>query len=408
MDYIIALEQKVALHQAEAIDAHGLYVAFQQIPDGRKKRGVRYPLALLLTLIVLAKLTGEVSLNGVVDWVRLRHEWLNEQLGLQQKRWPCFSTYTYALSKLDAQECTRIISAALTRLETSRRCEDEPARLLTQQGAASSRHVAFDGKAMRGTNGHASPNQPAVHLCAFYEVNTGNVLAQREVQSKENEISAIKEMLTPMLVKGRIITADAMHTQRFFCQTVKRYEGDYVLIAKDNQPTMREDLELFFEDPGADRSDWQTYESIDKGHGRLERRKVTTSGQMREWFAGQWRGIEQVFRIERTTVRDGKITHEIVYGITSLTRKQADAKRLAELIRAHWAIENRNHWRRDVTLCEDDSQVRTKHVPAVLAFLHTTLLALMDLLGVRNVAAQMRLYNAHPVYALRLLLSGTL
>jgi hypothetical protein len=117
-------------------------------------------------------------------------------------------------------------------------------------------------------------------------------------------------------------------------------------------------------------------------------------------------GIEQVFRVERTTVRDGKITHEVVSGITSLSRKQADAKQLATLIRAHWSIENRNHWRRDVTLCEDDSQVRTKQVPAMLALLNTTILALMDLLGVRNVPAQMRSYNAHPLQALRLLLGS--
>jgi predicted transposase YbfD/YdcC len=404
MDYNTLVEQLEVSGRAESIDPYSLYVNFQQIPDGRKKRGVRYSLALLLTLILLAKLTGEVSMSGVVDWVRLRQAWLGEVLGLQLKRWPCFSTYTYALSKLDAQQCAQIISSGLTRLETSRRCEQEPARLLTQGGAQESRHVAFDGKALRGTYGHASADQPAVHLCAFYEVSTGNVLAQRAVESKENEISAIKEMLTAALVKGRILSADAMHTQRFFCRTVMCYEGDYLLTAKDNQPTMREDLELFFEDPEADRSDWQTYECVEKGHGRFERRKVTTSSQMREWFAGQWMGIQQVFRVERTTLRDGKITHEVVYGITSLSRKQADAKQLAALIRAHWAIENRLHWRRDVILCEDDSQIRTKHVPAMLALLNTTILALMDLLGVRNVPAQMRSYNAHPLQALRLLL----
>lgn len=76
------------MDQAEPLDALSLSVTFQQLPDGRKKRGVRYPLALLLTLIVLVKLTGEVSRSGVVDWVRLRQEWLNQVLGLQQKRWP--------------------------------------------------------------------------------------------------------------------------------------------------------------------------------------------------------------------------------------------------------------------------------------------------------------------------------
>ncbi len=204
-----------------------------------------------------------------------------------------------------------------------------------------SRHVAFDGKALRGTHGHEAAHQPPVHLCAFYEVTTGNVLAQREVREKENEISAIKKMLTPSLVKGRIISADAMHTQRFFCQTVKRDEGDYTLIAKDNQPTMREDLKLFFEDPDADRSSWQTATFLDKGHGRREKRVITTSTQMRDWFAKDWCGIEQVFRVERWVTRSGHTSHEVVYGITSLSPKQANARQIGELVRAHWSIENR-------------------------------------------------------------------
>ena len=199
MDSNTRVEQIEAIEQAEEIDAHSLSVAFQHIPDGRKKRGVRYPLALLLTLIVLAKLTGEVSMSGVVDWVRLRHAWLNQKLGLKQKRWPCFSTYTYALEKLDVRECSQILSSA--RLETNRRCESEPSRLLTQDGQRQKQHMAFDGKALRGTNGHEAAHQPAVHLCAFYEISTGNVLAQREVKAKEHEIRAIKEMLTPRSLK---------------------------------------------------------------------------------------------------------------------------------------------------------------------------------------------------------------
>ena len=403
MDYT-TVTQQVKMHPpATPIEAHSLYRAFQEIPDGRKKRGVRYSLALLLTLIVLAKLAGEDTISGVVEWVRLREQWLNEHLGLEQQHWPCNSTYTYALRKLDAQVCTRIISAALTRAHTSRRCGDEPSRLLKDPRQVSQQHVAFDGKAMRGTNGHEMAHQPAVHLCALYEVATGNVIAQRAVQEKENEISAIKEMLTPVFVKGRLISADAMHTQREFCATVTRYEGDYVLIAKDNQPTMRQDLQLFFEDPDAPREAWQTATSVEKGHGRLEKRTVTTSVEMRDWFAREWCGIEQVFRVERSRTMKGKTSCEVVYGITSLTPTQANATQLAALLRAHWRIENRSHWRRDVTLREDQSQLRTQHAPEMLAVLNSTVLALMDLLGVDNVPSQRRRFNAAPEQALRLL-----
>jgi predicted transposase YbfD/YdcC len=225
-----------------------------------------------------------------------------------------------------------------------------------------------------------------------------------EVREKENEISAVKEMLTPALVKGRLLSADAMHTQRFFCQTIKDSGGQVLLIVKDNQPTMREDLEMFFEDPDADTSDWQTQTFVDKGHGRLEKRVITTSSQRREWFAQQWEGLEQVFRLERTVTRKDKTSQQVVYGFITLPAKQAAATQIAAFVRAHWAIENRSHWRRDVTMCEDHSQVRIQRAPSMLALLNSTVLALMDLFGVNNVPAQMRRYAAHPAQALHLLI----
>jgi hypothetical protein len=94
----------------------------------------------------------------------------------------------------------------------------------------------------------------------------------------------------------------------------------------------------------------------------------------------------------------------MVYGFTSLTPAQADPQRLLELIRAHWAIENRSHWRRDVTLQEDASQVRKGIAPRTLTILNSFLLALFDWLGITNVASHMRILAARPLLALRLFL----
>jgi predicted transposase YbfD/YdcC len=343
------------------------------------------------------------NMNGVVEWVRHRHGWLNAIFGTSYRRWPCFSTYVYALSKLDAQVASCLLSSALVRLEAERRCQHEPSRLYWQAAEQDNEHVAFDGKALRGTYGHLDPAQPAVHLCAFYEVKTGIVLAKRDVQEKENEISALKEMLTPTLIKGRIFSADAMHTQRFFCQHITHGDGDYLLIAKDNQPTLWENLHLFFEDHAADVR-WQTHRDVSSGHGRLDIRWITSSPDLRDYLATDWCGIEQVFRVERTCIQKGKPTSvEVHYGITSLSPSQADAARIGALHRAHWAIENRLHRRRDVTLKEDEAQIRTKNAPAMLAVLHNTILACMDLLGVKNVASQRRFYDAYPWEAARLL-----
>ncbi|GHO82725.1 ISAs1 family transposase [Dictyobacter formicarum] len=339
MDSTTLMAQVECQPHLKDVNAHSLYASFQQIHDGRCKRGIRYPLALLLSLIVLAKLAGMDNMNGVVEWVRHQSSWLNALFGTSYHRWLCFSTYVYALGKLDPQVASFLLSSALLRLQAEHHGQPDPSLCKRRPDEHSHKHIAFDGKALRGTYGHHDPKQPSVHLCAFYEVQTGIVLAQRDVKEKENEISALKEMLTPGLIKGRILSADAMHTQRFFCQQVTHGGGAYLLTIKDNQPTLREELKLFFDDHAADVR-WHIHRDVSSGHGRMDVRITTTSPDLRDYLARQWCGIEQVFCIERTCIQQGKPTSvEVHYGITSLTPRQADAQRIGALHRAHWAIE---------------------------------------------------------------------
>jgi predicted transposase YbfD/YdcC len=124
---------------------------------------------------------------------------------------------------------------------------------------------------------HERADQPAHQLVALSEVSTGTVLAQRQVGEKENEISAVQPLLAGQRLPGRILSADAMPTQVKFCQLLHRQQADTLLIAKDNQAQLYEDLALSFEDPQADRSTWRTSTRTSKGHGRLQMRIVTTS-----------------------------------------------------------------------------------------------------------------------------------
>jgi len=140
-----------------------LYATFEQIRDGRYKRGWRYPLAVLLSLMVLAKLSGETTLNGVVEWARHRQVWLAAPFHLAQPRCPCFSTDTSAVGKRAAEEVTTVLAQAFCRAEAQRRCGREPARLHWQGGRASKAQLAWDGKTLPGTGGHAALHQPPVH-----------------------------------------------------------------------------------------------------------------------------------------------------------------------------------------------------------------------------------------------------
>jgi predicted transposase YbfD/YdcC len=384
------------------IDPTSLYRAFEQVKDARKRRGKRYPLALILTLILLGKLAGETTISGIVEWVNLRGNWIREHLSWP-KRFPCNATYTNVLAGCDSDEIARVIAQVILKAQAVERCGAEPSRLQAEKRVEELSHVAMDGKTLRGTCKHEKPEQPSVHLLSLYDCQSGIVLGQRVVEKKENEIAVAPSLLHPALVKGRILSADAMHTQKKWCAQVHLLRGYYLLLVKDNQPQVRQDLIDFFEDKEAEHQEWDYDKRTQKGHGRLEVREIWSSTQMNEWFETDWAGIAQVFRIRRGVTTKEKTREEIVYGLTNLPRKKANAQRLSLLEQEHWAIENKLHYRRDVSLGEDACQVRVAGAPPVLAALNGGVLALMDWLHVRNVASQMRRFCAKPHEALQLL-----
>ncbi|MDT3700430.1 MAG: ISAs1 family transposase [Thermincola sp.] len=132
------------------------------------------------------------------------------------------------------------------------------------------------------------------------------------------------------------------------------------------------------------------YSTVDKGHGRIEVRKIRTSTALNDYIDFPY--AAQVCRIERITYRlDGVLLrNEVAYGITSLTPEQADAKRLLSLNRGHWCIENKLHWVRDVTFDEDRSQVRVGQGPRVMATLRNLAISLFRLHEVKNIARALR------------------
>ena len=172
-----------------------------------------------------------------------------------------------------------------------------------------------------------------------YEVQTGIVLQQIPMAQKHNEVSTLKPMLTEVLCQGRILTTDAAQSYHEFGRLVQRVGGDVVVTIKDNTPLTRADLEFFFEDAQADRRTWQSFEQIEKGHGRLERRQITTSPDLNDYLRRDWGEVGQVFRVQRERTIKGKPSVEVVYGWTSLSPTRCSPQRLLQLTRAHWAVE---------------------------------------------------------------------
>jgi hypothetical protein len=144
-----------------SIDPASLYRAVEQVTDGRKKKGKRYPLPLLLTLLMLGKLAGETTVNGIVEWIKERQGWLCCQLNWP-KRFPTNSTYSEVLARCNGQQIVTVIASVLLKARAVEQCGTEPSRLQAQKQEETLTHVAMDGKTLRGTLGHESAGQPKV------------------------------------------------------------------------------------------------------------------------------------------------------------------------------------------------------------------------------------------------------
>jgi predicted transposase YbfD/YdcC len=128
--------------------------------------------------------------------------------------------------------------------------------------------------------------------------------------------------------------------------------------------------------------------TINKGHGRIEKRTLRTTSILTK--QQDWVGLKQGFEVVRERTEKGKTTVEVVHGISSLSPERADAKRLLELTRGHWGIENELHYRRDVTMGEDASRIRKGVAPQVMAALRNSVIHVLSDLVAPNLACAMR------------------
>jgi Transposase DDE domain len=151
------------------------------------------------------------------------------------------------------------------------------------------------------------------------------------------------------------------------------------------------------------REERQTAAAVDKGHGRVERRTLTSTTALNAYL--DWPGVGQVFRLVRERTAGGATTTEVAYGITSLTRAQADAGRSLALTRAHWGIENRLHYVRDETFGGDRCRVRTGAAPQLLAAVRNAAIYLLETVAAASKAAATRRFAARPHEALPLILT---
>jgi len=356
------------------------------IPDPRKARGKRHPWWLILLLLVLGLLQGEETPYGIGMWVQANAEQLREALQPARGYLPSFSTLYRALQAMDIEKVKHRLGL----------CDN-------REGTPVLQGVALDGKSIRGVWKFGA----RVHVLSLVCHEPPVILAQVEVGAKENEISAAPALLAKVDLRQKVVTADALLTQRELCEQIQKQEGDYLLVVKDNHPRIKEAIAFLFDNPPWTASEkaveYQRYTTTDKGHGRIERRTLEASTSLNDDLDGP--GWQQVLKrtIRRTIVKTGEVSASVTYAMTSLPPEKADARTLERLWRGHWAIENRVHDVRDVSMGEDAGRAHRGNTPVVLAFLRNLVLSLLRLMGWNSIPNAFRYFRTHLREALQLL-----
>jgi predicted transposase YbfD/YdcC len=324
----------------------------------------------------------------VADWAKLRAHELHLLFGTKRARMPHHTTWSRILGRaVDVAELERVIQQVLR----------PPA--LGEVPDRCSIAVALDGKTLRGTIPRGQTR--GVHLLAAYDPQQGVVLLQVAVECKENEISAAPTVLRQLDLTGMLITGDAMFTQRALSIQIVEAGGDYLWMVKENQPSLRDEIELLFAPEcvsagwSAPPVDFTTARTLECGHGRIEERILTASSLLADY--SDWPYLAQVFKLEYISIdtSSGKVTRAVRYGVTSAPATVLDAKGLLKATRGHWGIETGLHSRRDGSLEEDAMHTRTGQAPQVLASLNNLVLGLLGRQGISNVAEAQRAIAYH-------------
>ena len=249
--------------QGFMVDVGSLYDFLSRLEDRRDARGIRYKLAHILVFVALAKLAGEDRLTGIAEWVRRRKEALAQALGLRHCQAPHRTTYSRIFGeKLDAAEFEEAMGNFLARVP----------------GDGQLVQAAIDGKALRGSI--PAGQTQGVHLMAAYLPGERVVLAQVEVEGKENEIKAAPRLVKAIDLRSKVVSGDAMLTQRQLSSQVVEGGGEYVWTVKKNQPQLREDIATLFagqEVPERGSGKWSG--GGDRGQGSWPHRETQLEGK---------------------------------------------------------------------------------------------------------------------------------
>ncbi|MBU9726348.1 ISAs1 family transposase [Diplocloster modestus] len=316
----------------------GMVEIFKGIADPRVGNAKKHKLEEILTIAILAVISGCTQFTEMELFGKERETWLRGFLSLENGI-PSHDTFGDVFSAIKPEE---LRTGFMEWVETVRqKITDEV--------------VAVDGKTICASKSVAE-NKKAVHVVSAWAAENGLVLGEIATDEKSNEITAIPKLLKLLELKDCIVTIDAMGTQREIAKTICEAQADYVLSVKENQPGLYEDITLYF---STEQEQCEYAKTAEKSHGRYETRECYVTTQI-DWLAHKenWPGLSGIGVIRSCTQVVGKEACETMVHYVIFSKESMSAAELLKTKRAHWSIENSLHWVLDVDFGEDSMRMR--------------------------------------------------
>lgn len=350
----------------EAATGRCLLRFFEDLPDPRVAYLCDHKLLDIVAIALCAVTCGADSWVEVEAYGHTKAEWLASFLELPHGI-PSHDTFGRVFALLDARAFER--------------CFMEWVRAVGE--LTGGRVIAIDGKTLRRSH-DASRGMGALHLVSAWAVTNGVVLGQVRVEHKSNEITAIPVLLERLELAGQIVTVDAMGCQKAIARQILGRGGEYLLAVKENQPGLLEKVQECFQEAQAQgyaHTRHDTWERVEKGHGRLERRRCTllTDADHLLYLQGTgeegvWPGLKALVRVESERKVGEERQRQTRYYISSLA---GEAREIGQAVREHWGIENSLHWVLDVAFREDECRVRLGNAALLFSTLRRLALNLL-------------------------------
>lgn len=312
------------------------FTHFSILEDPRASNNTKiYSLELLVFIAISGVVSGFDTWTELALFAQERRDWIGKFVKVPD-RMPSHDTLGNFFRRLDSKQFANCFARWASAL-TGHKIDDL---------------IVLDGKTLRGSQDRCA-GKNALHMINVWAGHSRIILAQHAVNGKENEITAVPELLRMIELKGALVSMDAMGCQRAIATQIIDKKADYLLAVKANQPQLLEELKTTF--PMAKSK--QMHEQTEKDHGRIEQRICTVMPCEDKGVQQQWKNAACYIRMEHTreVLSENRKSKEVLYFISS---RMMTPKEASENVRMRWTIENNLHWTLDVTFNEDKSRIR--------------------------------------------------